>query len=56
MSDEIELLKEISHKLSYLLVLTKLSNSKAIAETKTEIRKDPVSLATTSLHILPSKR
>jgi Fic family protein len=49
MSDEIELLKEISHKLSYLLVLTKLSNSKAIAETKEEIRKDPVSLALLSL-------
>jgi len=45
MSNEIELLKEISHKLSQLLVLTKLSSSKVIAETKEEIRKDPVSLA-----------
>lgn len=45
MSNEIELLKEISHKLSQLLVLTRLSSSKAIAETKEEIKKDPVSLA-----------
>ena len=42
MSDEIELLKEISYKLSQLLVLTKLSNSKVFAETKEEIKKDPV--------------
>lgn len=45
MTDETELLKEISHKLSQLIVLTKLSNSKVIAETKEEIRKDPVSRA-----------
>ena len=45
MTNETELLKEISHKLSQLIVLTKLSNSKIIAETKEEIRKDPVSRA-----------
>lgn len=42
MPTEIELLEEISHKLSQLLVLTKLSSSKAIAETKEQIRNDPV--------------
>jgi Fic family protein len=45
MTDETELLKDISHKLSQLIVLTKLSNSKVIADTKEEIRKDPVSRA-----------
>jgi hypothetical protein len=49
MTDEIDLLKEISRKLSQLLVLTKLSNSKAIAETKEEIKKDPVYLALLNL-------
>lgn len=43
MSEEIELLKEISRKLSQLIVLTKLSNSKVIEDTKQEIRKDKVS-------------
>lgn len=42
MTDETDLLKEISHKLSQLLVLIKLSNSKAITETKEEIKRDPV--------------
>lgn len=45
MTDETDLLKEISRKLGRLLVLTKLSNSKVIAETKEEIKKDPVSRA-----------
>lgn len=45
MTDETDLLKEISRKLGQLLVLTKLSNSKVIAETKEEIKKDPVSRA-----------
>ena len=36
------LLKEISQKLSQLIVLTKLSNSKLIEEVKKEIRKDKV--------------
>lgn len=49
MTDEIDLLKEISRKLSQLLVLVKLSNSKAIAETKEEIKKDPVYLALLNL-------
>jgi DNA-binding transcriptional ArsR family regulator len=49
MSEEVELLKEISHKLSQLIVLTRLSNSKIIEETKEEIDKDPVSRALISL-------
>ena len=43
MTSEVELLEQISHKLSQLIVLTKLSSSKIIAETKEEIKKDPVS-------------
>jgi len=46
---EIELLKEISRKLSQLLVLTKLSNSKVIAETKEEIKRDLVAQAILAL-------
>ena len=42
MPDEVKLLREISRKLSQLIVLTKLSNSKSIEETKKEIRKDKV--------------
>jgi DNA-binding HxlR family transcriptional regulator len=42
MSDEVELLKEISRKLSQLIVLAKLSSSKLIAETTQEIKKDPI--------------
>ena len=42
MSNEVELLREISRKLSQLIVLTKLSSSKFIEETKNEIRKDKV--------------
>jgi Fic family protein len=49
MSDEVELLKEISHKLSQLIVLTRISNSKSIAETREEIKKDPVSRALITL-------
>ncbi|MFA5365291.1 MAG: hypothetical protein WC325_08955 [Candidatus Bathyarchaeia archaeon] len=45
MTEETDLLKEISYKLSQLLILTKLSNSKIIAETKEEITKDPVAQA-----------
>ncbi|MDH5754430.1 MAG: hypothetical protein OEY95_04415 [Candidatus Bathyarchaeota archaeon] len=43
MSEEVKLLKEISRKLSHLIVLTKLSNSKAIEDNKQEIKKDKVS-------------
>lgn len=43
MSEEDKLLKEISRKLSQLIILTKLSNSKVIEDTKKEIRKDKVS-------------
>lgn len=42
MSEEVKLLKEISRKLSQLIVLAKLSNSEFIEETKKEIRKDKV--------------
>lgn len=42
MSDEVKLLREISRKLSQLIVLTKLSSSKVIEETKKKIRKDKV--------------
>jgi len=42
MSEEVKLLKEISRKLSQLIVLTKISSSKLIEETKKEIRKDKV--------------
>lgn len=49
MTDEVDLLKEISQKLSQLLVLTKLSNSKVIEETKEEIKKDQVLLALLNL-------
>ena len=49
MTEESDLLREISRKLSQLIVLTKLSNSKAIAEAKKEINEDPVSLALLNL-------
>jgi DNA-binding transcriptional ArsR family regulator len=39
---EIELLKEISGKLSQLIVLTKLARSKEISDFKEEIKKDKV--------------
>ena len=39
---ETDLLKEISKKLSDLIILTKLTSSKAIAEFKDEIAKDSV--------------
>ena len=42
MSDEVKLLKEISRKLSQLIVLAKISSSKFIEETKKEIKKDKV--------------
>ena len=42
MAEEIELLKNISNKLSQLVVLTKVANAKVIAETKEEIKKDPI--------------
>ncbi len=43
MSEQVRLLKEISRKLSQLIVLTKLSNFEAIEDTKIEIKKDKVS-------------
>lgn len=43
MSEEVKLLNEISRKLSQLIILTKLSNSKVIENTKKEIREDKVS-------------
>ena len=49
MSDEVELLKDISRKLSQLIVITKISNSEAIAATKKKIREDPVSCALLNL-------
>jgi len=48
MSSE-ELLKEISHKLSQLIVLTKLSNGKIIDDIKSELKKDPVAQAILTL-------
>ena len=42
MSNEADLLKEISRKLSQLIFLTKLSNLKLIEEAKQEIREDQV--------------
>jgi DNA-binding HxlR family transcriptional regulator len=45
MSDEVELLKTISQKLSQLIFLTKLSNSELIEQVKKEIRKDKVAKA-----------
>lgn len=39
---EIDVLKEISKKLGDLVILTKLSSAKAIAEFKEEIAKDPI--------------
>lgn len=39
---EIDELKEISKKLSQLIILTRLSNSKFLDEFKLEIKKDPV--------------
>ena len=49
MTSEVELLEEISKKMSQLIVLAKLSSSKFIVETKEEIKKDPVSLAVLQL-------
>ena len=49
LSDEVELLKDISHKLSQLIVITKISNSEAIAETKKKIKEDPISCALLNL-------
>ncbi len=42
MSAELELLKDISDKLTQLLILTRLENSKAIADFKEEIDNDPI--------------
>lgn len=49
MSGDSDLLKEISNKLSQLIVLTKLSNSNQIQTVKEEIRKDPVAQAAIDL-------
>ena len=42
LSDEITLLKEISRKLSQLIILFRMTNRKEIDEIKKEIRKDKV--------------
>ena len=42
MVTELEVLQNISEKLNQLITLTKLANSKAIADFKVEISKDPV--------------
>ncbi len=42
MSTELEVLKEISEKLNQLLILTRLGNSKAIADFKEEMDDDPI--------------
>ena len=49
MSGDSELLREISQKLSQLIILTKLSNSNLIKSVKEEIRKDPVAQAAIDL-------
>jgi Fic family protein len=49
MSDDSEILKEISNKLSQLIVLIKLSNSNLIKTVKDEIRKDSVAQAALDL-------
>jgi Fic family protein len=46
---EVKLLEDISSKLSQLLVLTRLSNSKVIAEAREEINRDPVAQALLAL-------
>lgn len=42
MATELELLQNISDKLNQLIILTRLGNSKAIADFKVEISKDAV--------------
>lgn len=42
MSEQLDTLKEISRKIDQLIILTKLSNLKIIAEYKTKIRGDKV--------------
>ena len=49
MSGDSELLREISRKLSQLIVLSKLSNSTLIQSVKEEIRKDSVAQAAIDL-------
>jgi DNA-binding transcriptional ArsR family regulator len=49
MTTELDVLNEISEKLNQLITLTRLANSKAIAEFKEEIKKDIVSLTVLSL-------
>ncbi len=49
MPTELELLQNISEKLSQLITLTRLVNFKAIADFKEEIGKDPVFRAIVSL-------
>lgn len=49
MSVEVELLKEISHKLSQLIFLTKLSNYELLEQTRKEINKDSVAQAILAL-------
>lgn len=45
MATELDLLQNISDKLNQLIILTRLANSKAIADFKGEIDNDPVFLA-----------
>jgi len=40
--DNIRILKEISHKLDQLIVLSKLTNRKALEDYRKEIQRDPV--------------
>jgi len=40
--DEIEILKEISHKLDQLIVLSKLTNRKVLEDFRKELQRDPV--------------
>jgi Fic family protein len=42
MATELEILQNISDKLNQLIILTRLANSKAIADFKKEIEDDPV--------------
>lgn len=42
MTEELEILKEVSHKLDQLIILTKLNSLDLIKKYKTKIRKDKV--------------
>jgi len=51
--ETLEVLKEISHKLDQLIVLSKLSNQKVIEELRQQVEKDPVSSKILELTINP---